>query len=169
MYNKIYIIGSVASGKTTLATLLSNKLNIESYELDKIIYDDDNGNIKRSEKEVKALFQKIINKNAWIIEDVGRETFVVGLQKADVVYYLKTSKVTIYKRCLTRWIKQKLKLETYNYKPTLKSLIQMLSWAKAYFKNESTKMKYITENSKNIKVLKRKDIKKLIEKTNYEI
>ena len=45
----------------------------------------------------------------------------------------------------------------------------MLSWAKAYFKNESTKMKYITENSKNIKVLKRKDIKKLIEKTNYEI
>lgn len=166
MYNKIYIIGSVASGKTTLATRLSTKLNIKSYELDKIIYNDDNGNVKRTKKEVKGLFQKIINKKTWIIEDVGREIFVAGLQKADVVYYLKARKVTIYKRCLTRWIKQKLNLETYNYKPTLKSLLQMLSWAKEYFKNESAKMKYINENSKNTKVLKRKDIKKLIEKAN---
>lgn len=42
----------------------------------------------------------------------------------------------------------------------------MLSWAKDYFKNESTKIKYINENSTNTKVLKRKDIKKIIEKAN---
>lgn len=166
MYNKIYIIGSVASGKTTLATHLSNKLNIASYELDKIIYDDDKGNVKRTEEEVKCLFDKIINKKVWIIEDVGRKIFIEGLQKADVVYYLKMSKVTIYKRCITRWLKQKLNLETYNYKPTLKSLFQMLKWAKDYFKNETTKIEYINSNSKNIRILKRKDIKKLTEETN---
>ena len=166
MYSKIYIIGSVASGKTTLATKLSKRLNITSYELDKVIYDDDNGNTKREEKEVKDLFQKIINKTTWIIEDVGREKFVAGLQKADVVYYLKLSKVTIYKRCITRWLKQKLNLETYNYKPTIKSLFQMLKWAKKYFRNEPEKIKYINANSKNVQILKRKDIKKLMEQAN---
>ena len=36
MYNKIYIIGPVGSGKTTLSQLLSKKYNIKKHELDKI-------------------------------------------------------------------------------------------------------------------------------------
>lgn len=164
MYRRIYIIGSVASGKTTLARTLSKQLNIKAYELDNVVYNDKN--IKRSNKERDKLFFSIINKSSWIIEDVGREVFVEGLKKSDIIYYLKINKFTIYKRCLTRWLKQKIGLEQYNYKPTFKSLLQMLSWAKDYFKNESTKIKYINENSTNTKVLKRKDIKKLIEKAN---
>ena len=31
MYNKIYIIGPVGSGKTTLSKILSKKYNIERY------------------------------------------------------------------------------------------------------------------------------------------
>ena len=42
----------------------------------------------------------------------------------------------------------------------------MLSWAKDYFKNEPTKMKCITENSKNTQILERKDIKNLIGRVN---
>ena len=42
----------------------------------------------------------------------------------------------------------------------------MLKWAKDYFKNETTKIEYINSNSKNIRILKRKDIKKLTEETN---
>ena len=38
MYNKIYIIGPVGSGKTTLSNQLSEKYSIEKYELDKIVY-----------------------------------------------------------------------------------------------------------------------------------
>lgn len=45
MYNKIYIVGPVGSGKTTFATKLSEKYNINYYELDKVCWDDDNGNI----------------------------------------------------------------------------------------------------------------------------
>lgn len=37
---KIYILRSVASGKTTLAKKLSKKLGIPYYELDSIILDD---------------------------------------------------------------------------------------------------------------------------------
>jgi adenylate kinase family enzyme len=55
--NKIYIIGSVASGKTTLARELSRKLNISHYELDCIVhYNADSGRFKRTpEQQVEAI------------------------------------------------------------------------------------------------------------------
>ena len=56
MFNKIYIIGPVGSGKTTLAKSLSKKYNIDYYELDKVVFDDDNGNIKRTDEEITNLF-----------------------------------------------------------------------------------------------------------------
>ena len=71
--NKIYIIGPVGSGKTTLSRLLSEKYSIESYELDKIVWDDDNGNIKRTDEEIAKMFNEIISKDSWMIEDVGRK------------------------------------------------------------------------------------------------
>ena len=56
MYNKIYIIGPVGSGKTTLARFLSNKYHIDYYELDKVVFDDDNGNVKRTDEEISKIF-----------------------------------------------------------------------------------------------------------------
>ena len=50
MYNKIYIIGPVGSGKTTLARFLSNKYHIDYYELDKVVFDD--GRARILEKNV---------------------------------------------------------------------------------------------------------------------
>ena len=49
------IIGPVGSGKTYFSEKLSEKLNIKKYELDKVSWDDDNGNVKRSPEEVKKL------------------------------------------------------------------------------------------------------------------
>lgn len=126
MYNKIYIIGPVGSGKTTLSKILSEKYNIERYELDKVVWDDDNGNIKRTDEEIKKLFNKIITNRSWIIEDVGRKKFNDGIKKADIVYYIDLPSIIIYKRCITRWVRQKIGRERYNYKPTLKSLFEML-------------------------------------------
>ncbi len=161
MYNRIYIIGPVGSGKTTLSKILSQKYNIERYELDKIVWDDDNGNIKRSDEEIRKMFVDIINNESWIIEDVGRREFIDGIKNADITYYIDLPRITVYKRCIFRWIKQKIEIEEYNYKPTLKSLLEMLSWAKADFKNKNEKMERIIENSKNYKILKKKDMEKL--------
>lgn len=102
MYNKIYIIWPVGSGKTTLSNQLSEKYSIEKYELDKIVWDDENGNIKRSDGEI--------------------DRFI------------------IYKRCVSRWVKQKIGKEKYNYKPTLKGLFEMLRWAKQDIKNKNEKI-----------------------------
>jgi len=160
---KIYIIGSVGSGKTTLAKRLSSNMNIKMYELDKIVWDDDHGNIKRTDKDILKLFDEIIRQDVWIIEDVGRNIFVEGLKKADIVYYINLSSIIIYKRCILRWIKQKIGLENYNYKPTIKSLFEMLKWARRDIKNKNQKLDYIKNNAKKYKILKRKNIKILIE------
>jgi adenylate kinase family enzyme len=161
MYNKIYIIGPVGSGKTTLSQLLSKKYNIKKHELDKIVWDDNKGNIKRKDEEISKLFNSIINEKTWIIEDVGRKKFIDGIKKADITYYIDLPKFTIYKRCICRWIKQKLGKEKYNYKPTFKSLCEMLKWAKQDLKNKNEKIECIIANSKECKILKKNDIKML--------
>ena len=104
---KIYIIGPSGAGKTTLSNKLAKKYNIKAYELDCIVYDDDNGHIKRTDEEVETIFNNIIKQYSWIIEDVGRSKFDKGLKYYDKIYYLKTSKFVVYKRVIKRWFKQK--------------------------------------------------------------
>lgn len=49
---KIYIMGSTGSGKTYLSKILSNKYNIEAFELDKIVYNQNNLMTHRSDKDI---------------------------------------------------------------------------------------------------------------------
>lgn len=150
---KVYIIGAVGTGKTTLAKKMSEKLNIKMYQLDKVVWDDDKGNRKRTDEEVFDIFEKILKQDSWIIEDVGRKKFIEGIKKADMVYYIDLPNFVIYKRCILRWIKQKIGKEEYNYKPTLKGLIQMMKWARQDIKNKDEKINRIKELAKNYKVI----------------
>ena len=159
--NKIYIIGPCGSGKSTLARKLSKKLGVKNYELDKIVWDDSAGNIKRTDEEINELFNDIINSESWIIEDVGREIFIDGIKKADIVYYIDLPKWVVYKNCILRWIKQKIGKEKYNYKPSLKSLFEMLKWIKQDIKNKNLKLQRIADNSKKHKILRSAYIKDL--------
>lgn len=71
-----------------------------------------------------------------------------------------------YRRCISRWIKQKIGKEEYNYKPTLKSLFNMLKWAKKDLKNKDEKVKHIINYSKEYRILRKNDIKLLVERNN---
>ena len=97
---KIYIIGPPASGKTTLSKILSKKYNIESYELDKLVFDDDNNHTRRSDETIKKMFNDILVKDSFIIEDVGRSKFVKGLEECDKIYYISLNKYEVYKRVI---------------------------------------------------------------------
>ena len=124
---KINIVGSVASGKTTFAKKLSNKLGIQCTHLDGIVHIKDKsnkkwGNIRRTDEEITRLFSELINKSQWIIEDAGRKCFSEGMEKADMIIYLKPSKFIRKKRIITRYIKQKIGLEDCLYTPSLKML-----------------------------------------------
>ena len=155
---KIYIIGPVGSGKTTLAKHLSKKYNIPYFELDKVVYDDFIG-MKRSSFELDNIFSDILKEEEWIIEDVGRDIFQLGIIEADMVYYLDIPGYILYKRCLLRWIMQRIGFMEYSYYPTISSLFQMFEWINTDKFSKDEKLSIITKSSNNYKVLKRTDIK----------
>ncbi|GHU36400.1 hypothetical protein FACS1894193_13050 [Bacilli bacterium] len=130
---KIYIIGAVASGKTTLAKTLSGKLEMPYYSLDEVVHLSDAqssiGNTRRTIAEQEQLFSHILKQDNYIIEDVGRPQFIEGLHRADCILFLDFPVFQRYKRVIFRWLKQKIGLEKANYQPTLSMLLKMLKWA----------------------------------------
>lgn len=161
-YKKIYIIGPVSSGKTTLSKILSKKLKIKYYELDKVVWDDNRGNIKRSVLERDKMFNDILKNKTWIVEDVGRNCFRQAVKTADVVYYIDLKRFCLYYRLIRRWVRQKLNLEHYNYKPTINSLCELLQWLHKDLKNKKDKLKMLKEINKNVIILNNKEIKSMI-------
>lgn len=161
-YKKIYIIGPVGSGKTTFATKLANKYNIKYYELDKVAWDDDNGNIKRTEEEASKIFNSIINKDSWIIEDVGRNKFKQGREDADIIYYIKLPRIKSYYRVSKRWLKQRLGIERYNHPPTLKQWLYFIYTVNSYYKKELTKIKSLEKYKDKLIYVNKKKIKKIL-------
>jgi adenylate kinase family enzyme len=162
MHKKIYIIGPVGSGKTTFATELSKKYKIKYYELDKVSWDDDHGNIKRSDEEALKLFNDILRHKSWIIEDVGRDKFIKGRKEADVIYYIKLSRIKSYYRVSKRWLKQKLGIERYNHPPTFKQWFYFISTVNTYYSREKDKLKSLEEYKEKLVFVTKKDIKKIL-------
>ena len=159
---KIYIIGPSGSGKTTLATALSKKYDIPTYELDCLVYDDLHDHVKRSDSEIQNLFLNILRKKDWIIEDVGRDKFQLGLEKCETIYYLRISKYCVYGRVIKRWIKQRLGLERWNYPPTLFQFYDMLRVARGYFKKEKEKLQRLEAYSNKVVYLNSKELNRMI-------
>ena len=147
---KIYIIGPPASGKTTLSKVLSKKYNIERYELDKLVFDDDSNHIRRDEETIKKKFNDILSEDSFIIEDIGRSKFIKGLEKCDKIYYINIKKRDIYKRVIRRWLNQRQGKEEYNYPPTLLQLIDMFRVVNSYYKKEiKEKVIYLDKDKLN--------------------
>ena len=127
---KILIIGTVGTGKTTLAKKLSKQYKIRYYEIDLIVYDDENNGRKRTIDEQNDIIKKINKNEDWIIEGVLRKNLEYLLELADKIIYLNIPKYKRNIRILTRFIKQNLKIEKANYKPDLKMLKNMYKWSK---------------------------------------
>lgn len=136
---KILIIGTVGTGKTTLAKKLSNQYKIRYYEIDSIVHDDENNGRKRTIDEQNNIIKKINKNEDWIIEGVLRKNLEYLLELADKIIYLNIPKYKRNIRILTRFIKQNLKIEKVNYKPDLKMLKNMYKWSK---ENEERKEKF---------------------------
>jgi len=136
--SKIYIIGNITSRKTTFARRLSKKMNIPFYEMDSIIHDDVN-KIKRNLDEQKQIINEINKDNDWIIEGMGRDVGQVVFSLADKIIFLDTPIYICKYRILSRFIKQKLKIEKCNYTPDFRMLKLMYKWMNN-FKNNRNKL-----------------------------
>lgn len=131
---KILIVGTVGTGKTTLARKLSKEYNIKYYEIDSIVHDDVNKK-KRTPQQQNEIISNINKEDGWIIEGVLRENLEYLLEIAEKIIYLDIPKNTRNKRILTRYIKQKIGIEKSNYKPSLKMLKMMYKWSNEFEKN----------------------------------
>ncbi|MET3698922.1 AAA family ATPase [Bacillus oleivorans] len=126
---RIHIIGSVGSGKTTLARQLSKSLQIPFYELDNIVWTRSKQGDIRNRPDVRdQKLAAIVQGNEWIIEGVHHTWVQDSFKKADLIIFLDTSFSKRKYRIIKRFILQKLKMEKSNYKPSIKIFIKMFEW-----------------------------------------
>lgn len=133
---KIYIVGIVASGKTTLARRWSGELDIPFYELDCIIYGKKDGvRYKRTPEEQQKIIEKIDQQGDWIIEGTYRKSCHELLDLADKIIFLDPPLWKRRVRILSRYVKQICGLEKCHYTPTLSMLRSMYNWSDDFEKN----------------------------------
>ncbi|KQY83313.1 hypothetical protein ASD24_13630 [Paenibacillus sp. Root52] len=133
---KIFIIGIVASGKTTLAKRLSNQLSIPWHELDNIVHHHTlEGRNKRTPEEQVEVIYDIDRSGDWIFEGVHRESYNCLLDMADTIIFLDPPLWKRKIRILTRYIKQNLGLERCDYKPDIAMLKMMYTWTSNFEHN----------------------------------
>ncbi|URN94124.1 MAG: hypothetical protein NAG76_20225 [Candidatus Pristimantibacillus lignocellulolyticus] len=131
--NKVLIIGSVASGKTTLARQLSKKLNIPWYELDSIVYHQTAlERYKRSAAEQVETIIEINQNGDWIFEGVDRLSYQCLYEMADTIVFLDTPLWKRKIRIFSRFVKQQLGIEKSNYTSDLKMLRMMYQWTQGF-------------------------------------
>lgn len=160
---KILITGIVASGKTTLAKELAERLDISHFEIDSIVHDDLNKQ-KRSVLEQLNIIEEIDLNKDWIIEGTLRKKLDVLLEKCDKIIFMDISLKIRKRRIITRFIKQRLGLEKCNYKPTFEMLRLMFKWTKDF---EDTKDEFLERllvyNDKVIRITNVLDINEVID------
>lgn len=166
---KIYIVGSVSSGKSTLAKKMSVILKILYQSLDEIVHISDKsntlGNRKRPTEERDNLFYSIIQRPSWIIEDTGRPCFEEGLKMADTIILLEISPKIRNYRIIKRWIKQRLGIEECIYNPRYQMLKCMLQWSKDYDEGKDNLKDRLSPYKEKVITLKNnKDINVFLEK-----
>ena len=161
---KIYILGSVASGKTTLAKKLSQKFGIPYYELDSVIFDDTKIiNKRRTPEEQLAIITTINTQQTWIIEGTYRKTCHIVLDLADTIIWLDPPLFLRKIRILTRFIKQKLHIEKCNYKSDYSMLKKMYQWTNDFESKRDELNNILKFNGKKLVILKNNnDVKKFI-------
>lgn len=132
---KVHIIGSVGSGKTTMARALKTILNIPHIELDNVVWiRDSTGDRRRDLEDRDNLLHSYVQKNHWIIEGVHISWVNTSIENADIIIFLDIPyRIRIY-RIIRRFILQKLGKESANYKPTLSMFFNMFRWNRDFEK-----------------------------------
>ena len=164
---KIYIVGPVSSGKSTLAKKLSEILDIPYHALDEVVHIPDKSNSwgtrRRGTEERDKLFCSIIQQPEWVIEDVGRPCFEKALKAADRIILLELPVRVRNYRIIKRWIKQKLGIEKCIYNPRYEMLKCMLQWSKNYdMGKDELKIRISSYQEKTVVLRNTSDVKALL-------
>jgi adenylate kinase family enzyme len=98
---RIAIIGLPGSGKSTLAGKLGKFLNIPVHHLDRHLFVN---NVRTDQKEFVSIQQGLVNQESWIIEGCSITTLEMRFARADMILYLRFSRLfcawRVFKRAL---------------------------------------------------------------------
>ena len=157
---KIYLVGSVGSGKTTLGKVLATKLSLNFYEMDNIIFERlPSGDRKRSDEEVNNLVRHILEEDTWLIEGTCLRDIVQPIfNNSQIIIFLDIPYLVRVFRFSKRFLKQLLHIEEANYKPSLKMYFNMFKW------NHSFEKQAIIRLLRELKTIQKKDF--IIKKKN---
>ena len=162
---RIHIIGCSGTGKTYLARKLSEKYNIQHYDLDDIQWDNsaDGYGLKMSVDKREELLKQILIQESWIIEGVYYAWVTESFQRADIIYVLDIPSYIYKYRIIMRFIKRKLGIEK-GKNETFKSVYNLLKWTNKYQNNNLKEIKKILEQyeSKVIWISNSREIDKII-------
>lgn len=161
---KIFIIGIVAGGKTTLARHMSTKLGIPWYELDAIVhYETAEGRIKRTAEEQVDVIEEIDRTGQWIFEGTDRASYRCLLNMADTIVFLDPPLWKRKLRIFTRFMKQKVGIEKCHYRPNLHMLKMMYKWTNEFEENRSAfEVELKKYELKVIRLTSHNDIQKML-------
>lgn len=87
------------SGKSTLAIALGKVLKIPVHHLDTCCF---NGSVRRDQKEMIGMQQRLVNQEAWIIEGCSITTLDIRFERADLVIYLDFPRLVCFWRIFRR-------------------------------------------------------------------
>lgn len=131
--SKIHIIGSVGSGKTTLARMLTSQLNIPYYELDNVVWKrSEKGDIRNKPEERDRQLNDIVSSDAWIVEGAHHTWVSQSFQHADMIIFLDVALSKRIYRITKRYILQLLRFEKANYRPSFNMYLKMFKWTRDF-------------------------------------
>ncbi|MDW0118796.1 hypothetical protein QTL97_17875 [Sporosarcina thermotolerans] len=130
---KIFIMGIVASGKTTYAKELSKQMGLPFVELDTVVYHNVDGiRVKRTPQEQVQVIHQMNAKGCWIAEGVYRPSYHLLLDLADIIIWLDPPLWKRKYRILSRHMKQVIGVEECAYEPDFQMLRNMYKWTKQF-------------------------------------
>jgi len=163
---KIHIVGSVGSGKTTLARKLAGELNYPCFELDQVLWGRrcKNNDIRHTPEESEKLLNSLISAETWIVEGAHIDDWTFkSFEKSEVILFLDINYYARVYRIIKRYTKQKLGMENSNYKPTFKILIKMFKWNRMFEDNKQMNLnKLEIYNDKLIIIKNNKELEEAI-------
>ncbi|MCI9262960.1 MAG: DNA topology modulation protein FlaR [Oscillospiraceae bacterium] len=163
---KIHIIGCSGSGKTYLASALSQKYHIPHFDLDDLQWDNNAGayGVKRPPEERDAMLQELLPLDDWIIEGVYYAWVGQCFEMADIIYILDMPKYLYQFRILRRSLRRRLGLEA-GKRETLKSVLALLKWTDTFQKRNLVEITAILEKygSKVHRLSSRKAVQSLLQ------
>ncbi|WP_368250585.1 topology modulation protein [Enterococcus sp. 2201sp1_2201st1_B8_2201SCRN_220225] len=101
-YQRILVLGSPGSGKSTLTKQIAQKRQLSIISLDSLFWLDDEKTI--TTEELKAKLIPLMKEKYWIMDGNFASTLPQRLEQADLVIYLKVPRLIAMYRVLKRYL-----------------------------------------------------------------